>query len=614
MNAARPPRRRRRRRRRATDRALDTRLVRVAALVVVPASLLALLTISAPGALPPPAVPPAFDAAAAAARSAELSAAYPSRVPGTPEAQLAAAWYQQTLRGLGLGSEDQVWREALPELGDVELRNIVTVIRGRSPSTIVVVAHRDNAGAGREGDNASGTAALMELARPFGTLGAVPPPVPQRTLALVSTDAGAWGGAGAVRFAAHSAESADIVAVVVLDGLAQPGRPRIAVAAGAVASPARALVSTAAARIREHAETSPELPSALQQLVSLGIPFAADEQGPFLAHGMAAVTISGASPSARAATTGPQSRETTLGALGRAAEALVASVDASPRRTFGTPDALFLDGRVMSGWAVRLLLVAAVAPFAVGIVDLVTRARRRRLPLRPAVRALRARILFWLFGGLLLWIAAQIGVLPTGSALPFPPTVDVAGDWSPAGAVLLAAAFVLGWIAVRQRLAPDVSASPAEALAGYTTALTWLGAVAVVAAVARPYALVFLLPCLYAWLWLPLQTRPHARAALYLIGLMGPIAGVLVLGSTLGTGPFATARYIAGLATVGYIPAGTVLFTIAWAAAAAQLGALAFGRYAPYASGVEPPPPGPLRRSVGSVGRKIAASRQASAT
>jgi len=56
--------------------------------------------------------------------------------------------------------------------------------------------------------------------------------------------------------------------------------------------------------------------------------------------------------------------------------------------------------------------------------------------------------------------------------------------------------------------------------------------------------------------------------------------------------------YVAGLATVGYLPMGTVLLAIAWAAVAGQLGALAFGRYAPYASGLEPPPPGVVRQSV----------------
>jgi hypothetical protein len=612
MDAARPPRRRRRPRRRTTEHVLDARLVRIAALVLVPAVLLVLLTISAPGVLPPPPAAPVFDGSSAAALSAQLSSAHPTRTPGTPEAGLAAGWYRQTMESLGLVTEEEVWREDLPGLGDVELRNVITVVRGRSPSTIVVVANRDNDGSGGAGDNPSGTAALVELARPYGMLGTVQPPVPQRTLVFVSTDGGAWGGAGAVRFAERARSAGDVVAVVALHGLARPGRAQIAVAAGAAASPARALVSTASARIAEHTGLTPELPSAPEQLVELGIPFALGEQGPFLERGIAALSVSGARASGGSADAAL--RQTALGNLGRAAEALVGSIDASPRRSFGTPDAVFLEGRVVSGWALRLLLVAAVAPFAVGVVDLVARSRRRRLPIRPAARALRRRALFWLYAGALLWVAALTGLVPTGAPLPFPPTGAAAEGWSSGGAVVLAGALVAGWLVERGRLVRLVAPSPDETFAGYAVALVWLGLVAVLVAITRPYALVFLLPSLYAWLWLPRQASLAGRSALYLLGLTGPVVGLVVLGRSLGTSVFETARYVVELAGVGYIPPSSVLIVLAWAAAAAQLAALAFGRYAPYAGGAEPPPPGALRMGVGRAGRRVVASRQTSAT
>jgi hypothetical protein len=613
MDAARSPGRRRRPRRRTTEHALDARLVRVASLVLLPVALVLLLTVSTPGVLPPPRAAPAFDGAAATALSAQFSSAYPTRVPGTPEAALAAAWYRQTMRSLGLTTDEQVWREDLPGLGTVELRNVATVIRGRSPSTIAVVAYRDNETPGATTDNPSGTAALIELARPYGTLGAVPPPVPQRTLVLVSTDGGAWGGAGAVRFAEQAAAQGNVVAVVALHGLARPGQPRLVVAAGATASPARALVSTASARIEEQAGIAPALPSVAEQLVGLGIPFGQGEQAPFLERGVAALTVAGAGTSTGRGAD-PALRESSLARLGRATEALVGSVDASPRRSFGTPDAVFLGDRVVSGWALRLFLIAAVAPFAVGVVDIVARGRRRRLPLRPAARALRTRILFWLYGGVLLWLAALTGVLPTGAPLPFPPNGAAAGDWSPVGVALFSAAFAVGWAVQRGRLVPAVSPLPDETLAGYTAALVWLGGVALLLAITRPYALMFVLPSLYTWLWLPRQTSGASRVALYLLGLAGPAAGLAVLGHSLGTGALETALYVLELAGVGYVPPASVLITLAWAAAAAQLGSLAFGRYAPYASGAEPPPPGVVRGGIGRIGRRLAAPRQTSAT
>ena len=144
---------------------------------------------------------------------------------------------------------------------------------GRSDETIVVVAHRDNAGTGQPlGDNASGTAALVELARGFAPQEFGPDPLPQRTLVLVSTDAGSYGGAGAERFASTSPLARSAIAVVVLDGLGGSGRPRLAIAGDEPVSPARALVRTAAARVEEQVGTSPSLPSVPTQLVDLGDP------------------------------------------------------------------------------------------------------------------------------------------------------------------------------------------------------------------------------------------------------------------------------------------------------------------------------------------------------
>ena len=108
----------------------------------------------------------------------------------------------------------------------------------------------------------------------------------------------------------------------------------------------------------------------------------------------------------------------------------------------------------------------------------------------------------------------------------------------------------------------------------------------------------FVLPSLYAWLWLPLEGRAWQRAVAFVVGLAGPVAGVLLLGGELGTSPFEAARYVVGLATVGYVPLGSVVSALVWLAVAAQVGALAFGRYAPYAGGAEPPPPGAFRRAL----------------
>lgn len=600
MDAARPRGRRRRPRRGTVSRPVNTRLVRAGAVLVLPALLALLFSVSTTGVLPRPPLEPLFDGEAAADLASRLTTEYPDRIPGTLGGEGAARWYRETIASVGLEVEEDVWTEDLPELGRVELRNVVAVVPGRSEEAIVLVAHRDNAGADRpEAENASGTAALIELARGFAPQGGATGALPHRTLVLVSTDAGSYGGAGAKRFAQQSPRARGAIAVLVLDGIDRRGPPRIAIAGDTPSSPARALVRTAAERIREETGQVARLPSVPTQLVDLGIPYAGLEQGPFLAEGLAAVTITtdaasgGDSGSART----PPAVER-LEQLGRATDAIVGSVDASVGAAFRTPDSVFLDDRAASGWAVRLTLVVAVVPFALGVVDLLVRSRRRQLPFRPALRALRTRLLFWLYGGLLLWLGALLGVFPTGAALALPPRSAPVSDWPVAGLALLMMAFALGWLTARKRLSSSADVTPEERLAGYGAALGLVGLVAVGLALAKPYALVFVLPSLYAWLWLPVHNRLWTRVALYSAGLLGPALGLIVLANELGIGVVDTTLYVASLATVGYVSTALVVAALAWAACAAQLGALAVGRYTPYAVA-----PGGTPERGGAIGR-----------
>jgi hypothetical protein len=140
----------------------------------------------------------------------------------------------------------------------------------------------------------------------------------------------------------------------------------------------------------------------------------------------------------------------------------------------------------------------------------------------------------------------------------------------------------VGWAVARLRLT-GAAPSGAEQIAGYVAALVLVLATATLTIVTNPYALIFLLPSLHAWLWL-LQVRGAnrwLRALLYALGFLGPL---LLLGSIavrFGLGLDAP-WYLAALVAVGYVPPAAVLGAVAWLAAAGQVGALAFGRYAPY--------------------------------
>ena len=574
----------------------------MSALIVAPALLALLFSVATTGVLPRPQLEPLFDAATAAELATQLSTEFPSRVPGTVGAEDAARWFEETIAAFGFTVQEDKWHEDVPDLGSVRLQNVVAVIPGRSPQTIVVVAHRDNAGAAAPyGDNASGTAALIELARGFAPRGATAAPRPQRTLVLVSTDGGAYGGAGAARFAADSPLADGAFTAIVLDGLGGKGSPRIAIAGNAPRSPAPVLVRTAAARIREQVGTEPELAGVPAQLVDLAIPYAAGEQGQFLGRGIAAVALTTDDRGDPPIPLGDPSTSLAVqrfGQMGRATEALVGSIDVSIGAAFRTSDTIFFGGRVASGWAVRLTLLVAVVPFALGVLDLLVRSRRRRLPLAPAARALRARVFVWLYAGLLMWVAGVAGILPTGTALPVPPYSSFVTDWPFAGLALLVIAFTSGWVVTRRRLVPRRRTTPEERLAGYAIALAWLAVLAVVIGLVKPYALVFVLPSLYAWIWLPLRTRAWARVTLFGVGLLGPLLGLAIMASEVGLSLAHTSLYLAGLSTIGYISWTSVLFALAWVAGAVQLGALALGRYAPYADGAEPPPPGGVKSAI----------------
>jgi hypothetical protein len=336
------------------------------------------------------------------------------------------------------------------------------------------------------------------------------------------------------------------------------------------------------------------------------MPFAAGEQGPFLEQGVAAITLTTSEKSDPAVPAGDPDEPLSvrrLGQLGQATEALVGSLDASVGGPFRTPDSIFFSDRAASGWAMRLLLVLCVVPFALGVVDLLVRCRRRSLPLAAAFRALRTRLATWLLAGLLVGAGAVAGVFPTGADLPLPPYTPLVTDAPVAGLMLLAIVFGLAWLVGRRRLIPTRPPDTNEELAGLAVALAGLGVLAIALALAKPYALVFVLPSLYAWMWLPLRSRLWQRALLFGVGLAGPLIGLLLLSRQLDLGPIDTPLYVIGLVTVGYLSLGTAIAAVAWAAVASQLAALTFGRYAPYAQGMEPPPAGVVRRSVRNVAR-----------
>ncbi len=142
-----------------------------------------------------------------------------------------------------------------------------------------------------------------------------------------------------------------------------------------------------------------------------------------------------------------------------------------------------------------------------------------------------------------------------------------------------------------------------ELLAGETVALLALGLVALLVLATNPFALIFALPALHAWLWLPQvrSGRGPARAIVFALGLAGPVLSCSARwrsGSGSGsTHPGTRSK----LAVVGYVGVPAVAIVLAAGACAAQLAAATAGRYAPYPTPRERPARGPLRGLVRAI-------------
>jgi hypothetical protein len=581
------------------ERPINGRLYRGTWLLVGLPLLVLAFSVARPAALQPGTLPPAFDGAAARALAADLSERWPNRTPDTPGASGATRWVADQLVPYGYRVRRQPFTARVPGRGRVRLVNLYAAKPGRSQKTIVVQAHRDDDGAGPGANaNASGTAALLELARAYAPSGSAARVTLPYTLLFLSTDGAVYGGLGAAHFAAHAPEARNVIAVLNLDAVAGPQRPRLEVNGDTSRSPTPGLVETVRARLAAETGAEPRRASTIRQLVDLGFPFSLYEQAPYVSRGIPAVTITTGADRPR---TGPRDdasrlRATRLGQIGSGVQNSIEAMQQGVALAPGPSSYVYLGSRIVRGWAIELVLFAALLPFLAATVDLFARCRRRRIRVAPAFRSYRSRLAFWAWCGALFGLFALLGVWPGGAPRP-PSPADV--RWPAGGLLALAILAFLGWIVARDRLIPRRQVRIEEELAGHTAAFLALGVVALLVVATNPFALLFLLPSLHIWLWLP-QVRERAgwvRALVLAAGFSGPALLVWSFASRFGLG-WDAPWYIASLFALGYAPLPALVIVLAWAASAAQLVALVAGRYAPYPTVAERPPRGPFRELV----------------
>ncbi len=535
------------------------------------------LAVRQPAAPAPPARPAAVDGAgvlkqARALQVVERAAGRACCAPGTAGELGAVAWVADRLKPFDANPQvfqfgaDLAWRSS-----PVAMANVIAFAPGHQPGVIAVVVHRDGAGTA----TAAGTALLTELGRLLA-------PIPrERGIVLVSTDGGTSGGQGAAEFARTWPQAARIDAAIVLDSIGTGSRLSLLLRSSSTQGTSPSLVAAVRQAIAAATGKEPQLPGAFDQLSGLAVPYAPAEQGSLLGHGIAAVTIQGSGPVDRL-------NAATVGRTGAAIVNLVTELDTAPSIEPGGSPVLFVGRKVARGWLVQVALAALLAPTLVCALDLAAGARRRRLPLAPALKALGWRTSTWLAGLVSLWVLTRVPgrLLSPVAGAPLPGRTGA----SSTGILIAAGAALVYWRFVsRPRLVRSGPTAGAQRTAGLVAGLLGLVAAGVLLVAVNPFALILILPAAHAWLWLPVAARAGRRGMLvaYVGGLAGPVALLAELWTTQGLGSDAP-RALVAMTASGYLPPLESIVLALAAAAGCQLGALVLGRYAPAGPATRP--------------------------
>ena len=241
-----------------------------------------------------------------------------------------------------------------------------------------------------------------------------------QTIVFLSTDAGAYGGLGAVHFLATSPFRKRIAAVINLDAIGGhgPREHRDRRRPAALAEPERSSRRRSRGSPSRPA-TSPRHVGFFGQLIDLAFPFTLYEQGPFVAAGIPAVTITTGGDRPPAAfgddARGPRRDAAGPARRGRPAAARLARPGPRARpelvelrlgRRAGRPG---LGDRARPDRPARALRASRSSISTRSAAGTGSRSGQRR-------GALRSRLVFWLFVGVVFTCFRLLGAWPSGPA------------------------------------------------------------------------------------------------------------------------------------------------------------------------------------------------------
>ncbi len=553
-------------------------LYRLLAVVALIPLLVAALAVREPALPPPPAQPlQQFDGNAAATSAASMLSLPQDLAPGGAGDLAAANLIRAQLAKIGYQTVVQNFAADLPGRPNVPLRNVIGYLPGRRKQMIAVFAHHDAVGNGVD-DNASSLGVMLELAKELQPL------TRERGVLFVSTDGGTSGGQGAAYFAEHSPLAPRIDAAIVLDSVAAAGGSpiRIVDRPDATRGTSPTLFRTAQSVITRVTGSPPVAPGLLDQLSGLAVPYSLSEQGPLLARGVPAITLTaGPPPDPRQNVTSLDPSQ--LAQVGDSTATLVVELDGAASIEPGGRPAIFLGTHTVRGWLAELALVALLGPAVACILDMAARCRRRQIALAPAVYALGWRLLAWIAGLVTLWLLPVLpGSLASGLAVA-PQRHEIGIAWT--GVLLALFAGLSVWrFAGRQRIMPSArgSVSGADRTAGLAAALLGLAFASALLAATNPFALLLVLPAAHLWLLLPTAARLGRRymALLFLLGLLGPALLTFEYATRFHLGA-STPRAMLAMVASGYLSPVIAACLALAGASAGQVAALIAGRYGP---------------------------------
>lgn len=485
---------------------------------------------------PAPALPPTFtneQAGELLDRAAQLDKSYPDRRPGTTGSLDSAHWVHQQFEALGLRPMTVPNTSVSPQSDSpMSLVNVEALLPGRTPEVVVIYAHRDNAGKGGTHEHSVGTVTLLEVARQFSATRDR-----RRSYLFVSTDAGTAGSAG-TRALAERLERRRVIAAVALDRVGLGSGPlRVPLTSSGRFAPPLGLYVAAQRSVAAEGGSS-ATPSAAKQLLQLALPITLYEHGQLVRNGIPAVALT----SARERYEPTRELEATPQALGagvRALQQLTSTLDGLDALQSAGKTYVLTDDRVYRGWALKIAIASMLFPFWITLVAYVAR-WRNRWNLAASTGSVTRAMIAGLWALMSLWALGILGVLPRSTEYaPHPQTML---DAPALGLLLWTVLAAAGWVLAR---GPDWR----HALASETTShdlnrgvlvvsLLVLGVLSALALAVNPFAVLFALPALHAWLCLCSRHAYGWRrvSAIWSAGLLGPLVAYALTSARLDLG------------------------------------------------------------------------------